>query len=65
MTDVRLGKILAARGITGVVQSSFETGAREVKFDWDKFAAVRIEMQPVRPPSARWSSTMCGRSSMP
>jgi LacI family transcriptional regulator len=49
MTDVRLGKILAARGITGVVLSSFETGSAEVKFDWTRFAAVRIEMQPVLP----------------
>jgi LacI family transcriptional regulator len=49
MTDVRLGKILAARGITGVVLSSFETGSAEVSFDWNQFAGVRIEMQPVLP----------------
>jgi LacI family transcriptional regulator len=49
MTDVRLGEILSARGITGVVLSSFEIGSPEVKFDWSKFSAVRIELQPVRP----------------
>jgi hypothetical protein len=46
MSDVRFGKILAARGITGVALGSFETGFGEVKFDWNKFAAVRIEIQP-------------------
>jgi LacI family transcriptional regulator len=50
MTDVRLGKILFSRGIAGVVLSSFATGSAEVKFDWEQFAAVRIELQPVWPP---------------
>ncbi|HEY1793964.1 MAG TPA: LacI family DNA-binding transcriptional regulator [Opitutaceae bacterium] len=50
MTDVRLGDILLARGITGVVLSSFERGSAEVRFDWDRMSAVRIELQPVWPP---------------
>jgi DNA-binding LacI/PurR family transcriptional regulator len=50
MTDVRLGQILHARGIQGVVLSSFAEGSAQVRFDWSKFAAVRIELQPVWPP---------------
>lgn len=50
MTDIRLGEILLARGIAGVVLSSFEKGSTEVRFDWDKLSAVRIELQPVWPP---------------
>jgi LacI family transcriptional regulator len=50
MTDVRLGQILLARGIHGVVLSSFAEGSAEVRFDWAQFAAVRIELQPVWPP---------------
>jgi LacI family transcriptional regulator len=50
MTDVRLGNILLARGIHGVVLSSFSEGSAEVRFDWPQFCAVRIELQPVWPP---------------
>jgi LacI family transcriptional regulator len=50
MTDARLGQILLARGIQGVVLSSFSEGSAEVRFDWEQFAAVRIELQPVWPP---------------
>lgn len=54
MTDTRLGAILAARGITGVVLSSFARGAAEVRFDWSRFSAVRIDLQPASP---RFSTT--------
>jgi len=50
MTDIRLGQILLARGIHGVVLSSFAQGFAAVRFDWAKFAAVRIDLQPVWPP---------------
>jgi LacI family transcriptional regulator len=50
MTDIRLGQILLARGIQGVVLSSFAEGSAEVRFQWEQFAAVRIELQPVWPP---------------
>ena len=50
MTDARLGDILLARGIAGVVLSSFEKGTTEVRFDWDQLSAVRIELQPAWPP---------------
>lgn len=49
MTDVRLGSILAARGITGIVLSSFARGAADLRFDWSQFSTVRIELQPARP----------------
>ena len=49
MSDERLSSILAARGIEGVLLSSFVRGDAEVRFDWSRFSAVRIEMQPARP----------------
>jgi LacI family transcriptional regulator len=49
MTDVRLGSILEARGITGIVLSSFARGAAELRFDWSRFSAVRIDLQPASP----------------
>jgi LacI family transcriptional regulator len=49
MTDVRLGSILEARGIDGIVLSSFARGAAELRFDWSRFSAVRIDLQPASP----------------
>lgn len=49
MTDERMNSILIARGIDGVVLSSFAQSSVEVRFDWSRFAAVRIELQPARP----------------
>lgn len=49
MSDERLSSILIARGINGVVLSSFARCSIEVRFDWSQFAAVRIELQPTRP----------------
>lgn len=49
MSDERLSSILIARGIEGVVLSSFAKCSVEVRFDWSRFAAVRIQLQPARP----------------
>lgn len=49
MSDERLSSILIARGIDGVVLSSFAKCSAEVRFDWSRFAAVRIELQPASP----------------
>ncbi|HEY1791507.1 MAG TPA: LacI family DNA-binding transcriptional regulator [Opitutaceae bacterium] len=52
MTDTRLANILVTRGIVGIVLSSIIRA--EVRFDWDKFTAVRIELHPYWP---RFSTT--------
>ena len=49
MTDERMSGILAARGIGGIVLSSFDKGVAELRFDWSQFSVVRIELQPCRP----------------
>ena len=49
MTAPRLGSILAARGINGIVLSSFAHGAADLRFDWSLFSVVRIELQPASP----------------
>lgn len=50
MKPSRLEKILKARGIKGVILTSFSEGAARLDFDWSAFAAVRIELQPAWPP---------------
>jgi LacI family transcriptional regulator, galactose operon repressor len=49
MTAPRLGSILEARGIGGIVLSSFARGAAELDFDWSRFSTVRIDLQPESP----------------
>jgi LacI family transcriptional regulator len=49
ISDERLSSILTARGIDGVVLSSFAKASDEVRFDWTRFSVVRIELQPAHP----------------
>jgi len=42
MTGRRLGEILAARGISGVLLAAFPTEPSEVSFPWDDFAVVQV-----------------------
>jgi LacI family transcriptional regulator len=50
MKAARLERILKARGIDGIILSSFSEGAARLEFDWSWLAAVRIELQPAWPP---------------
>jgi LacI family transcriptional regulator len=45
----RLDKILAARGIAGVILSTFAPKTTSVDLDWDRFCAVKIECRHLRP----------------
>jgi LacI family transcriptional regulator len=42
MTGGRLGKILAARGISGVLLAAFPTEPHEISLPWDDFAFVQV-----------------------
>lgn len=42
MTGRRLGKILAARGISGVLLAAFPTEPHEISLPWDDFAFVQV-----------------------
>jgi LacI family transcriptional regulator len=50
MTAARMSKILLARGIRGVILSSFQHPFERLELDWRNFAALRIGLQPAWPP---------------
>lgn len=46
----RLNQILLARGIAGVVVSTFETKTDRLELDWSRYCAVKIESRHLWPP---------------
>lgn len=44
MTPARFGKVLYGRGIRGIILAPFELPTDRLELDWDKFAAVTIEL---------------------
>jgi LacI family transcriptional regulator len=49
LAPARLNTILSARGITGVLLSTFEIDIEQLDLDWDQFCAVKIECLHLTP----------------
>ncbi len=49
LAPARLNTILTARGITGVLLSTFEIDIEQLDLDWDQFCAVKIECLHLKP----------------
>lgn len=49
MSEKRLGEILRARGVTGVVVGPLETPGRPLRLDWDGFASAAIGYSLAQP----------------
>ena len=50
LAPARLNSILTARGITGVLLSTFEIDIAQLDLDWSQFCAVKIECSHLSPP---------------
>jgi DNA-binding LacI/PurR family transcriptional regulator len=49
LAPARLNSILNARGITGVLLSTFEIDIEQLDLDWDQFCAVKVECLHLKP----------------
>jgi LacI family transcriptional regulator len=49
LAPARLNTILTARGITGVLLSTFEIDMEQLDLDWEQFCAVKIECLHLKP----------------
>jgi LacI family transcriptional regulator len=49
LAPARLNSILNARGVTGVLLSTFEIDIEQLDLDWDQFCAVKIECLHLSP----------------
>ena len=49
LAPARLNTILTARGVTGVLLSTFEIDIEQLDLDWDQFCAVKIECLHLTP----------------
>jgi LacI family transcriptional regulator len=59
ITASRLNTILASRGISGVLLSTFTPATRSIAFDWDQFSAVKIESHHLLPQLDVVSNDQC------
>lgn len=61
MTDKRMGQILHARGITGLIfASNTTTTDQPLDFEWQRFSAVQIDFLPSKPDLHRVSNDQRG-----
>lgn len=49
MTASRLNTIIASRGISGVLLSTFTQATQSIELDWDQYSAVKIESHHLLP----------------
>jgi DNA-binding LacI/PurR family transcriptional regulator len=49
LAPARLNTILSARGVTGVLLSTFDIDIEQLDLDWDHFCAVKIECLHLKP----------------
>ncbi|WP_404424303.1 LacI family DNA-binding transcriptional regulator [Nibricoccus sp. IMCC34717] len=50
MSAARLSNLLKARGIRGLIISTFQDPEDRLELEWSEFSAVRVELQPRWPP---------------
>lgn len=59
MTTSRLNTIIASRGISGVLLSTFTPATRSIELDWGHYSAVKIESHHLLPQLDVVSSDQC------
>ncbi len=59
MTATRLNTIIASRGISGVLLSTFTPATQGIELDWDSYSAVKIESHHLLPQLDVVSNDQC------
>jgi LacI family transcriptional regulator len=59
MTATRLNTIIASRGISGVLLSTFTPATQNIELEWDRYSAVKIESHHLLPQLDVVSNDQC------